>query len=94
MLYDNAQLAVSFCDAFVVTKDPFYSEVVHDILTYVNRDLGHELGGFFGAEDAGTSKNNDQMYQPESIETFQILTQNTENPRKRKELFVCGNIQI
>ncbi|KAL3273041.1 hypothetical protein HHI36_014497 [Cryptolaemus montrouzieri] len=52
MLYDNAQLSVNFCDAYVVTKDEFFSEVVHDILTYVTRDLGHELGGFYGAEDA------------------------------------------
>ncbi|XP_044760038.1 spermatogenesis-associated protein 20 isoform X2 [Coccinella septempunctata] len=52
MLYDNAQLAVSYCDAFVVTKDQFFSEVVNDILTYVSRDLSHELGGFYGAEDA------------------------------------------
>lgn len=52
MLYDNAQLAVSFCDAFVASKDQFFSDIVHDILTFVNRDLGHELGGFYGAEDA------------------------------------------
>lgn len=52
MLYDQAQIAMSYCDAYVVTKDKFYSDVVHDILTYVSRDLSHELGGFYGAEDA------------------------------------------
>lgn len=52
MLYDQAQLVVSYCDAYVVTKDYFYSDVIHDILSYVTRDLGHELGGFYGAEDA------------------------------------------
>ncbi|KAL1497720.1 hypothetical protein ABEB36_008631 [Hypothenemus hampei] len=52
MLYDQAQLAVSYCDAFVVTKDKFYSDIVDDILTYVSRDLSHELGGFYGAQDA------------------------------------------
>ncbi|XP_066153000.1 spermatogenesis-associated protein 20 [Euwallacea fornicatus] len=52
MLYDQAQLAVSYCDAYVVTKDEFYADVARDILAYVSRDLSHELGGFYGAEDA------------------------------------------
>lgn len=52
MLYDQAQLVISYCDAFVVTKDNFYADIVRDILTYVARDLSHELGGFYGAEDA------------------------------------------
>ncbi|KAF5282492.1 hypothetical protein FQR65_LT14262 [Abscondita terminalis] len=52
MLYDQGQLVVSYCDAYVVTKDTFYSDVVKDILTYVSRDLSHPLGGFYGAEDA------------------------------------------
>lgn len=52
MLYDQAQLVISYCDAYVVTKDNFYADVVHDILNYVSRDLSHNLGGFYGAEDA------------------------------------------
>ncbi|XP_060521819.1 spermatogenesis-associated protein 20 [Cylas formicarius] len=52
MLYDQAQLAVSYCDAYVVTKDEFYAEVARDILTYVSRDLSHQMGGFYGAQDA------------------------------------------
>ncbi|CAH1100412.1 unnamed protein product [Psylliodes chrysocephalus] len=52
MLYDQAQLAVSYCDAYVITKDNFFADIVRDILTYVSRDLSHDLGGFYGAEDA------------------------------------------
>lgn len=52
MLYDQAQLVVSYIDAYVCTKDKFYEEIVDDILKYVNRDLGHVEGGFYGAEDA------------------------------------------
>lgn len=57
MLYDQAQLAVSYCDAFVVTKDQFYADIVRDILKYVGRDLSHPLGGFYGAEDADSYPN-------------------------------------
>ncbi|CAG9864972.1 unnamed protein product [Phyllotreta striolata] len=52
MLYDQAQLVISYCDAYVITKEDFFSDVVKDILTYVSRDLSHETGGFYGAEDA------------------------------------------
>ncbi|RZC33509.1 spermatogenesis-associated protein 20 [Asbolus verrucosus] len=52
MLYDQAQLAVSFADAYVVSKDEFFADVLRDILLYVSRDLSHSLGGFYGAEDA------------------------------------------
>ncbi|XP_026750285.2 spermatogenesis-associated protein 20 isoform X1 [Galleria mellonella] len=52
MLYDQAQLLVAYTDAFLATKDEFYADVVHDIIKYVNRDLRHESGGFYSAEDA------------------------------------------
>ncbi|CAI6361515.1 unnamed protein product [Macrosiphum euphorbiae] len=52
MLYDQAQLAVSYTTAFQITKHEQYSDVVHDILQYVSRDLSHKLGGFYSAEDA------------------------------------------
>lgn len=52
MLYDQAQLAVAYTDAFLATKDQFYADVARDILKYVDRDLSHESGGFYSAEDA------------------------------------------
>ncbi|XP_050295633.1 spermatogenesis-associated protein 20 [Anthonomus grandis grandis] len=52
MLYDQAQLAVSYCDAYILTKDEFYADVAKNIFTFVSRDLSHELGGFYGAQDA------------------------------------------
>lgn len=43
MLYDQGQLAVVYCYAYLVTKDEMYADVVHDILTYVSRDLSHPV---------------------------------------------------
>lgn len=43
MLYDQAQLAVSYTIAFLITKDEQYSDIVHDILQYVSRDLSHKV---------------------------------------------------
>ncbi|CAK1596294.1 unnamed protein product [Parnassius mnemosyne] len=52
MLYDQAQLIVAYTDAYLATKEEFYADVVRDIIKYVNRDLRHESGGYYSAEDA------------------------------------------
>src|SRR6266481_1944650 len=52
MLYDQAQLAVAYLDAFRITQDRQYEAVARDILDYVARDMTSKEGGFFSAEDA------------------------------------------
>jgi len=52
MLYDQAQLAVAYLDAFQITNDKQYESVARDILDYVARDMTSKEGGFFSAEDA------------------------------------------
>src|SRR5947199_622061 len=52
MLYDQAQLAGAYLDAFQITRDRQYESVARDILDYVARDMTSEDGGFFSAEDA------------------------------------------
>ena len=52
MLYDQAQLANAYLDAFQITQDRQYADVARDILDYVARDMASKDGGFFSAEDA------------------------------------------
>src|SRR5438067_2546493 len=52
MLYDQAQLAVAYLDAYQITRDRQYEAVTRDILDYVGRDMSSKEGGFFSAEDA------------------------------------------
>src|SRR5437773_10537764 len=52
MLYDQAQLAVAYLDAFQITQDPQFESVARDILDYAARDMTSKEGGFFSAEDA------------------------------------------
>jgi hypothetical protein len=52
MLYDQAQLALAYLDAFQITHDPLYEKVARDILDYVRRDMTDAEGGFYSAEDA------------------------------------------
>jgi hypothetical protein len=55
MLYDQAQIAVNFIEAFQATGDPRHAWAARDIFDYVLRDLAHPDGGFFSAEDADSA---------------------------------------
>ncbi|HEY2343989.1 MAG TPA: thioredoxin domain-containing protein, partial [Chthoniobacteraceae bacterium] len=50
MLYDQAELACSYLDAYQVTHDPQWQAAVWDILGYVRRDMTDKEGGFYSAE--------------------------------------------
>ena len=52
MLYDQAQLAVAYLEAFQISGDQRHAATVRDILEYVSRDLTSPEGGFYCAEDA------------------------------------------
>lgn len=52
MLYDQAQLAISYLEAYQITHDQFYADVARDVLSYVEREMTHPDGGFYSAQDA------------------------------------------
>lgn len=52
MLYDQAQLAMAYLNAFQITRDPLFEQAARDILDYVRRDMTDREGGFYSAEDA------------------------------------------
>jgi uncharacterized protein len=52
MLYDQAQLASVYLDAFQITGDADFAATARDILDYVRRDMTSPEGGFYSAEDA------------------------------------------
>jgi uncharacterized protein len=52
MLYDQAQLVVSYIEAYQLTHDEFYATVARSTLDYVLRDMTHPDGGYYSAEDA------------------------------------------
>jgi uncharacterized protein YyaL (SSP411 family) len=52
MLYDNAQLARVYLQAYLVTGKPRYRQVVEETLDYVRREMTHADGGFYSTQDA------------------------------------------
>ena len=52
MLYDNGQLVSLYSDAYKLTGNPLYKEVIEKTLTFVERELMNAEGGFYCALDA------------------------------------------
>ena len=74
MLYDQAQLAVAYLEAYQITGDEQFADTARDILAYVQRDLTDPAtGGFLSAEDADSLPKADS---PERVEgAFYVWTQ-------------------
>jgi len=52
MLYDQAQLAIVYTDAYQITQDRFYADTTRNILDFALREMQQPRGGFASAEDA------------------------------------------
>jgi hypothetical protein len=52
MLYDIAQLVRVYVDGWRLTKDARFREVVQETLEYLRREMTHQDGAFFAAQDA------------------------------------------
>ncbi|WP_232319835.1 thioredoxin domain-containing protein [Prosthecochloris sp. HL-130-GSB] len=55
MLYDNAQLAIAYLEAYQLTSDRLFAETAQDIFNYLLCDMLSPGGGFFSAEDADSA---------------------------------------
>ncbi len=61
MLYDNAQLVSLYSDAYLITKDPWYKDVVYETLNFVSRELTNNEGAFYSSLDADSTTKNGEL---------------------------------
>jgi uncharacterized protein YyaL (SSP411 family) len=74
MLYDQAQLAVSYLEAWQATGDEYYASIVRETLDYVLRDMTHPQGGFFSAEDADSLRSESESEREHAEGAFYVWT--------------------
>jgi len=74
MLYDNAQLAQLYLDAYLISGDEQPAGTARDILDYVLRDMTHPGGGFYSAEDADSEGQEGKFYCWTKADLSKLLT--------------------
>jgi uncharacterized protein YyaL (SSP411 family) len=73
MLYDNAQLARLYLDAFRASADTFFLAVAEDILRYVTREMTSPEGGFYSTQDADSEGEEGRFFVWERAEVMAVL---------------------
>ncbi|WP_042687410.1 thioredoxin domain-containing protein [Candidatus Nitrosotenuis chungbukensis] len=78
MLYDNALLPIVYSEAYQITKDPFYLEVIQKTLNFVTREMTSPEGGFYSALDADSEGEEGKYYVWKKSEIQGILGKNAD----------------
>ncbi|GAB5401700.1 MAG: thioredoxin domain-containing protein [Aureisphaera sp.] len=61
MLYDNAQLVSLYSQAYSITKNPLYKEVVEETLDFVEREMTQKEGAFYSSLDADSETESGEL---------------------------------
>lgn len=78
MLYDNAQLVSLYSEAFQLTKENLFKEIVYDTIDFIKRELTSPDGSFYSALDADSEGVEGKFYVWTKSELNEILMDDTE----------------
>jgi len=73
MLYDQALLAIAYCEAFQAIKNHCYADTAREIFTYVLRDLRAPEQVFYAAQDADSTGGEGAFYLWTMDDIYQVL---------------------
>ncbi len=78
MLYDNALIPLVYVEAYQITKDQKYLDVLKKTLDYILRDMTSPEGGFYSSQDADSEGEEGKYYVWKKREIQEILGKDAE----------------
>ncbi len=94
MLYDNALLSFVYTEAYRLTEDSLYKEVVEATLDYVLREMTSAEGGFYSAQDADSEGEEGKYYVFTDQEVLEQLGDEKGKPfNESYDITIRGNFE-
>ena len=104
MLYDNALIPINYFEAFQITKDQFYLDILKKTLDFVLREMTSPMGGFYSAQDADSEGEEGKYYVWAKKEINEILGKDanvfclfydvTDGGNWEGKSILCNNINV
>ncbi len=93
MLYDNAQLAQRYTEAYAQTKNPLYKKIIEETLEFTLRELTSPEGGFYSALDADSEGEEGKFYVWDEEEFDDVLGQDSGIAKRYFGVSRAGNFE-
>lgn len=74
MLYDNGLLLGLYCDAWLMSRDPFFAHVVEQSVGWVMREMQSPQGGYYASLDADSEHEEGKFYVWQRDEARRLLS--------------------
>lgn len=91
MLYDNALLVSTLSEAYQLTQNETYRDVIEETLSFIERELMHLSGGFYSALDADSEGEEGKFYVWNYDEVKTILKEDFEIFSEYFDISLKGN---
>jgi uncharacterized protein YyaL (SSP411 family) len=91
MLYDNAQLALAYLHAYLVTGETKFRQICEETLDFVLREMTNAEGGFYSSLDADSEGEEGKFYVWTQDELQQALGQDFESFKAAYGITPQGN---
>ena len=91
MLYDNAQLLSLYAEAYAVTKNELFKEIIYETTSWLQREMMHAEGGFYSALDADSEGVEGKFYTWTKKEIIELLGSSAQEVINHYQVLPEGN---
>ena len=93
MLYDNGLLTIAYLEAYQISKKEHFKRIAIKTMSYVEKELTSDQGGFYSAQDADSEGEEGKYYVFTPNEVKKVLGEEGEYFNKYYNITLQGNFE-